>query len=105
MALTLEERERRVIAGTNKIRFFPFSVVRGEGSYLIAENGRRILDLSGTWGAASLGYAHPAVVEAVRRAVGEMASASNISTTNAEAVGFAEELLAVVPGSGDRRVW
>jgi 4-aminobutyrate aminotransferase len=105
MAATLEERERRVIAETNRIRFFPLAVVRGEGSYLIREDGRRILDLSGTWGAATLGYAHPAVVEAVRRAVGEMASASNISTTNVEAVGLAEELLALVPGNGDRRVW
>jgi len=105
MAPTLEDRERRVIAETNKIRFFPFSVVRGEGSYLVGEDGRRILDLSGTWGAATLGYAHPAVVAAVRRAVGDMASASNISSTNAEAVGLAEELLAIVPGSGDRRVW
>ena len=42
MALTLEQRERRVIADTNKIRFFPFSVVRGEGAYLIGEDGRRI---------------------------------------------------------------
>src|SRR5215469_5723476 len=105
MALSLEQRERRVIADTNKIRFFPFAVVRGQGSYLIGEDGRRILDLSGTWGAATLGYAHEAVIEAVRRAVGEMASASNISTTNPEAVAFAEELLAAVPGSGERRVW
>jgi 4-aminobutyrate aminotransferase len=105
MALTLEQRERQVIADTNKIRFFPFSVVRGQGSYLIGEDGRRILDLSGTWGAATLGYAHEAVVEAVRRAVGDMASASNVSTTNPEAVALAEELLAAVPGSGERRVW
>ena len=105
MALTLEQRERRVIAETSKIRFFPFAVVRGEGSYLVAEGGRRILDLSGTWGAVTLGYAHPAVVEAVRRSVGDMASASNVSTTNGEAVALAEELLAIVPGTGDRRVW
>jgi 4-aminobutyrate aminotransferase len=105
MAPTLEQRERRVVAETNKIRFFPLAVVRGEGSYLVDEDGRRILDLSGTWGAATLGYAHPAVVEAVRRAVGEMASGSNVSTTNGEAVALAEELLAIVPGAGDRRVW
>ncbi|MGH6719507.1 MAG: aspartate aminotransferase family protein, partial [Alphaproteobacteria bacterium] len=102
---SLEERERRVIADTNKVRFFPFSVVRGEGSYLVTEDGRRVLDLSGTWGAASLGYGHPAVVEAVRRAVGTMAGASNISTTNPEAVALAEELLAATPGGGERRVW
>ncbi|MGH7186373.1 MAG: aminotransferase class III-fold pyridoxal phosphate-dependent enzyme, partial [Pseudomonadota bacterium] len=105
MGLTLEERERRVIADTNKIRFFPMSVVRGEGAYLVTEDGRRILDLAGTWGTASLGYAHPAVVEAVTRAVGGMASASNVSTTNSEAVALAEELLAVTPGRGERRVW
>lgn len=105
MAATLEERERKVIAETNKIRFFPFSVIRGEGSYVIAEDGRRILDLAGTWGAATLGYAHPAVVEAVTRAVGSMASASNISATNPEAVALAEELLALMPGTGERRVW
>jgi 4-aminobutyrate aminotransferase len=105
MALTLEERDRHAIAETNKIRFFPCAVVRGEGSYLFTEDGRRILDLSGAWGAAALGYAHPAVVEAVRRAAGDMATVSNLSTVNAEAVGLAEELLALVPGSGDRRVW
>jgi 4-aminobutyrate aminotransferase len=105
MAISLEERERRVIADTNKIRFFPLGVVRGEGSYLIREDGRRVLDLSGTWGAAALGYAHPAIVEAVRRAVADMASASNISTTNGEAVSLAEELISLIPGSGDRRVW
>ncbi len=102
---SLEERERRVIADTNKIRFFPFSVVRGEGSYLVTEDGRRVLDLSGTWGAASLGYGHPAVVEAVRSAAGTMAGVSNISNTNPEAVALAEELLALTPGRGDRRVW
>jgi 4-aminobutyrate aminotransferase len=34
-----------------------------------------------------------------------MASASNVSSTNPEAVALAEELLAITPGSGARRVW
>jgi 4-aminobutyrate aminotransferase len=105
MTSSLEERERSAIAATNKIRFFPFSVVRGEGSHVVTEDGRRILDLAGSWGAAILGYAHPAVVEAATRAVATMASASNISVTNPEAVSLAEELLALTPGAGDRRVW
>lgn len=105
MTMTLEERERRVIAQNNKIQFFPFPVVGGKGSYLETEDGRRILDLTGTWGAATLGYGHPAVVEAVALAVKTGAGASNVSMTNANAVALAEELLALVPGDGERRVW
>lgn len=105
MAASLEERERRVIAEIQKIRFFPLAVVGGEGSYLIDERGQRILDLSGTWGAATLGYNHPAVSDAVARAMGSLASASNVSSTNEQAVALAEELLALVPGDADRRVW
>jgi 4-aminobutyrate aminotransferase len=105
MAASLEERERRVIAEIQKIRFFPLAVVGGEGSYLLDERGQRILDLSGTWGAATLGYNHPAVAEAVAQVLGSLASASSVSSTNEQAVALAEELLALVPGSADRRVW
>jgi 4-aminobutyrate aminotransferase len=103
--VNLEHRESRAIAAANKVRFYPLSVVCGEGRYLITEDGRRILDFSGTWGAAGLGYGHPAVVAAVSRAVRDMASASNVSSTNPEAVSLAEELLTLTPGSGERRVW
>ena len=72
MPETLEQRERRVIAEIQKIRFFPLSVVGGEGCYLIDERGQRILDLSGTWGAATLGYNHPAVRDAVARAMARL---------------------------------
>ncbi len=105
MPATLEERERRVIAEIQKIRFFPLSVVGGEGCHLIDERGQRILDLSGTWGAATLGYNHPAVREAVAQSLSSLASASNVSSTNEQAVALAEELLALVPGASDRRVW
>lgn len=102
---SLLERDARAIAQIEKLRFFPLAVVGGEGSYLIAEGGRRLLDLSASWGAASLGYGHPAVVEAVERSVRRMASASILSSINDAAVGLAEDLLRLVPGGGERRVW
>ncbi|MFO7739566.1 MAG: aspartate aminotransferase family protein [Desulfatiglandaceae bacterium] len=105
MTHSLQDRDAAAVAGIQKLRFFPHSVLAGEGSYLIDEDGRRLLDLSATWGAASLGYANPALVEAVTAAMGKQSGASILSAVNQPAVELAEKLLTIVPGSGQRRVW
>jgi glutamate-1-semialdehyde 2,1-aminomutase len=46
----------------------PFFVARGEGAYLVDTEGSRYIDYVQSWGASILGHAHPAVVDAVRRA-------------------------------------
>jgi glutamate-1-semialdehyde 2,1-aminomutase len=49
----------------------PLFIRRAEGAWLEAEDGRLLIDYVGSWGPMILGHAHPAVVEAVRRAAGD----------------------------------
>ena len=101
----LSQRDTAAIAEIQKLRFNPLAARGGSGSYLTTEDGRRILDLSASATAASLGYAHPAVTEAVTRALTDMAGASLLMYPNEPAAALAEALLQVTPDSGERRVW
>ncbi|MGW6450049.1 glutamate-1-semialdehyde 2,1-aminomutase [Lentzea sp. NPDC055074] len=49
----------------------PRFMVRGEGPHLWDADGNRYVDLVASWGPMILGHAHPAVVEAVRKAAGQ----------------------------------
>jgi 4-aminobutyrate aminotransferase len=102
---TLYQRDEAAIAGIEKLRFFPLEVVSGHGSTLVAPDGRELLDLSATWTASGLGHGHPAVVEAVSRAVRDAPGSGGLSAVHPDSVGLAEDLLALVPGSGERRVY
>ena len=58
-------RSFRSVGGT------PFTVTRGAGAYIEDVDGTRYLDFVQSYGASLLGHAHPAVVAALREAVGE----------------------------------
>jgi glutamate-1-semialdehyde 2,1-aminomutase len=72
----LFDRARRLLPGgvDSPVRAFgavggtPVFVARAEGAFVHSVEGRRYLDLVGSWGPMILGHAHPRVVEAVRRA-------------------------------------
>ena len=102
---TLAERDDAAIASIQKLRFNPLAARGGRGSYLTADDGRAILDLSASATAASLGYGHPAVTEAVTKAMADMAGASLLMYPNEPAAALAEALLETMPGTAERRVW
>ncbi len=70
------QRSLRYLAGgvDSPVRAFravggePVVVERGEGAYLYDVDGNRYIDYVCSWGPLILGHAHPAVVEAVRKA-------------------------------------
>lgn len=101
----LYERDAKALSRMSHLRFFPQAVTGGEGAYLIGDDGRRLLDFSASWGAASLGHSHPAVRAAVDRALASQAGASYLSTANLPAVELAEKLLSLVPTRAAGRVW
>jgi 4-aminobutyrate aminotransferase len=104
-AADLYRRDLAAVAGIEKLRFFPLAAVGGEGSWLIEAGGRRILDLTSTWTASGLGYGHPAVVAAINQAVKSPPGSGGLSSVHPDSVGLAEDLLALTPGEGERRVY
>ncbi len=59
----------------------PVAFVRGEGTRLIASDGRSYLDFVAGIAVAALGHSHPAYVEAVREQVGRLTHVSNLYYT------------------------
>src|SRR5271170_3833533 len=56
---------------------YPIEVAHGEGVWLYARDGRKILDLYGGHAVAGLGYAHPRWMAALERQARQMAFQTN----------------------------
>lgn len=93
----LVARDMRVIAGVERLRFFPLAAVSGRGRILVEPGGRELLDLSASWTAAGFGYGNAAIAGSIARAASAPPGASILSGTHPEAVALAEELLDLVP--------
>src|ERR1700722_716683 len=96
-------RAQRVIPGgvDSPVRSFssvggtPYTVMRGQGPYVVDAEGTRYIDLVQSYGAVLLGHAHPAVTGAITRA------ATDGTTFGAPTPGevlLAEAICARVPG-------
>ena len=99
---TLFERAKALIPGgvNSPVRAFkavggtPRFVQRAQGAYFWDANGARYIDYIGSWGPMILGHGHPAVVEAVQKAV--LDGLSYGAPTERE-VELAEEIVSLVP--------
>lgn len=92
----LQQATQRIPGGVNSpVRAFaavdgdPLFIARGEGRWMIDEDGHRLLDLIGSWGPLILGHANPAVVEA---AMAALRNGSTFGAPTAMEVEFAEAL-------------
>lgn len=98
----LFERAQRVIPGgvNSPVRAFravggtPRFIARADGAYMVDAEGRRYIDYIGSWGPMILGHGHPAVLEAVQRAVTEGLS---FGAPTEREIELAERILSLVP--------
>jgi glutamate-1-semialdehyde 2,1-aminomutase len=98
----LFERARAVIPGgvNSPVRAFkavggtPRFITRAQGAYFWDADDQRYIDYIGSWGPMILGHGHPAVVEAVQKAVTEGFSYGAPTEREIE---LAEAILALVP--------
>jgi glutamate-1-semialdehyde 2,1-aminomutase len=98
----LFERAKALIPGgvNSPVRAFkavggtPRFVQRAQGAYFWDANGKRHIDYIGSWGPMILGHGHPAVVEAVQKAVLEGFSYGAPTEREVE---LAEEIVNLVP--------
>lgn len=98
----LFERAKALIPGgvNSPVRAFkavggtPRFVQRAQGAYFWDANGKQHIDYIGSWGPMILGHGHPAVVEAVQKAVLEGFSYGAPTEREVE---LAEEIVRLVP--------
>lgn len=80
------------------LRESPPKAIGGEGVWLIAEDGRRILDASGGAAVSCLGHQHPRVLEAMTRQASKLAYAHTSFFSSEPAEALADNLVGHEPG-------
>src|SRR3979490_3628412 len=80
------------------LRETPPKAVGGDGVWLIAEDGRRILDGSGGAAVSCLGHQHPRVIEAISRQASKLAYAHTGFFSSEPAEALADRLVGDEPG-------
>ena len=98
----LFERAKKLIPGgvNSPVRAFkavggtPRFVQRAQGAYFWDADGKRYIDYIGSWGPMILGHGHPAVIEAVQKA---MMDGFSFGAPTEREVELAEEIVKLVP--------
>lgn len=86
-------------------RGYPFVMRRGEGAIVEDVDGNRFLDFNAGIAVVATGHSHPRVVEAVQRQAAEFLHMSGTDFYYENMVKLAENLAAIAPGGGPRRVY
>lgn len=77
-------------------------IARGEGAWLIGQDGRRYLDAVSSWWTNLFGHAEPRIAAAIARQAGQLEQVILAGFSHPPAVELAERLLALAPRQSGR---
>ncbi|NVO84377.1 adenosylmethionine--8-amino-7-oxononanoate transaminase [Hymenobacter terrestris] len=80
----------------------PIAIMRGEGSWLVAEDGTRYLDAISSWWVNLHGHAHPHIAARVSEQLRTLEHVLFAGFTHPAAVELAEQLLEILPANQAR---
>ncbi len=98
--MTLATRDNAVIwhpLTQHQITPLPLPIVRGEGAYLIDQDGKRYLDLVSSWWVTIHGHAEPAIAKAIYEQALKIEQVIFAGFTHEPAIDLAEKLLKLLP--------
>jgi acetylornithine aminotransferase/acetylornithine/N-succinyldiaminopimelate aminotransferase len=73
--MTEEEFDQYVLPSYQR---FPITIVKGEGSYIYDDTGRKYLDFLSAWSVSNLGHRPAAVVEAIKKQADQLIHVPNV---------------------------
>ncbi len=77
----------------------PIAIVKGEGTYLFDENGKKYIDAISSWWVNLHGHAHPYIVEKISEQLKKLEHVIFAGFTHEPAIALAEGLLKQLPGN------
>ncbi len=80
----------------------PLAIARGEGAWLVAEDGRRYLDAISSWWVTLHGHAEPRIAAAIARQAAELEQVIFAGCTHRPAAALAERLRRRLPAGLER---
>ena len=100
--MSLQERDKAVI--WHPFTHFKYSpdpipIVKGEGIYLISDQGKRYIDAISSWWVNVHGHAHPYIAEKIYEQAKKLEQVIFAGFTHEPAISLAERLLTILPGS------
>jgi adenosylmethionine-8-amino-7-oxononanoate aminotransferase len=103
--MNLSERDQKVIwhPYTQMQTAAPaIGIIKGEGAYLFAEDGRKYLDISSSWWVNLHGHAHPYIAKQVSEQLSVLEHVIFAGFTHQPAVELAEQLISILPKGQER---